>query len=411
MTPDMKEIKKIISCWFTPIQMLELDACTKCQECVSICPTVTAGFCEGAMERIQSWQKLIKSPYSISSLLEKKVDFEVSLHDVSLSLSRCTSCGICAVVCESGIQTAYLWESMRGATRDLGFHDDVAAKKAETIIRKKNPYDEDQESRNSWIPADHKMDDGASIALFTGCTLAFRNPETARAALRILDASGTRFTVLDHEYCCGSFLFRTGTWKEYTDPILEVIQDINDKGITEVLVPCAGCLKTLTMDWPKVCGTPLPFKVTSFASFIREKIGENQIQLSPGEEIEVIYHDPCHGARHLMHHLGEWTVFEAPREVISAIPNTRLIEFPKNRQFQSCCGAGAGVKSEDPEMAGSIASEKLKTAKKLGADTLVSTCPFCERNFSDANDTNKDSLEVVDLIELVDRAIKGSNKH
>lgn len=405
----MKEIKKITSRWFTPIQMLELNACTKCQECVSICPTVSAGFSDGAMERIQSWQKLTKSPYSISSLLRNKVDFEASLQDVSLSLSRCTSCGCCAVVCESGIQTAALWESMRGATRDLGFHDDVAAKKAETIIRKKNPYDEDQDSRNLWIPADHKMDDGASIALFAGCTLALRNPEIARAALRILDASGTQFTVLDREYCCGSFLFRTGTWKEYTGTVLEMIQDINDKRITEVLVPCAGCLKTLTIDWPKVYGKPLPFNVTPFASFIREKIVENKIRLSSGKELKVIYHDPCHGARHLAHHLGRQTVFETPREVISAIPNIMLIEFPKNRQFQSCCGAGGGLKSVDPEMAGRIASKKLKTAKKLGAETLVSTCPFCKRNFNDAKDTDEDSLEVVDLIELVDRAIKGCN--
>ncbi len=409
MTMDFKEIRKFTSSWFTPIQMLELDSCTKCQECVKVCPTVAAGFPDSPMEKIQSWknltkpQKQLNKPKSlISSSLGK--DFEDSLSQMSLSLSRCTSCGICAVVCESAIHTASLWESMRGATREMGFVDDIAAQKSDLILQNKNPYGEDHDNRNSWIPSDYKVDDKAPVALFTGCTLAYRTPETARAAVRILDASGTQFCVLgEDEYCCGSFLFRTGTWKDYKSTILKMIESIESRKIRELVVPCAGCLKTLTLDWPRVYGKPLPFKVTSFASFVREKIRNKEMEFESVKEYSIIYHDPCHGARQLMHELGEDIVYEAPREVISSIPHTKLMEFQQNRQFQSCCGAGGGLKSEDPEMAGKIAGEKLVEARKLGARILVSTCPFCERNFSDAN--QDDCVEVVDLIELVDRVI------
>jgi heterodisulfide reductase subunit D len=364
------------------------------------------------MEKIQAWQKLTR-PSSLTSSL--RMDSKVSLSDISISLSRCTSCGICAVVCESAIHTASLWESMRGAIRELGFVEDMASKKSDLILRMKNPYGEYHENRNSWIPSDYKPDYKAPVALFTGCTLAYRNGERARAVLRILDASGIRYRVLDDEYCCGSYVFRTGTWKDYKDTIQEMIESIKSKGIAEILVPCAGCLKTLTLDWPRVYGKPLPFRVTSFAVFIRDKIRENLIRFESDEQdteskvSAIIYHDPCHGGRHLMPYLGEDLAFEAPRDVILSIPHTKLLEFQQNRQFQSCCGAGGGLKSEDPEMAGKIAREKLVDAKKLGAKILVSSCPFCVRNFSDANQNHNDedeSIEVLDLIELVDRAIQ-----
>ncbi|MCK5264793.1 MAG: hypothetical protein KAR03_04230 [Candidatus Thorarchaeota archaeon] len=46
------------------------------------------------------------------------------------------------------------------------------------------------------------------------------------------------------------------------------------------------------------------------------------------------------------------------------------------------------------------AKKRITHAKVTNSDTLVSICPFCKRALNDAND---DSIEVIDLCELVDR--------
>lgn len=59
-----------------------------------------------------------------------------------------------------------------------------------------------------------------------------------------------------------------------------------------------------------------------------------------------------------MHDLGGLS-FEAPRDVLSAIPGFEVAEFAKNREYQVCCGAGGGIKARDPDLAVTIAREKV----------------------------------------------------
>jgi heterodisulfide reductase subunit D len=245
------------------------------------------------------------------------------------------------------------------------------------------------------------------VAFFAGCTAAFRQPEIGQAALRILARSGTEFCMLqERESCCGSFLFRTGSDREYADTICSMIEEYRSRGVTTILVACAGCLKTITVNWPRVYGKALPFRVMPFAAFVRDLIRQKKIRFRPSSPVRVVYHDPCHGGRHLMHHLGGDLVFEAPREVISAIPGTGLVEFEKNRKHQVCCGAGGGIKARDPDLATAIAREKIAAADRSGADLLVSTCPFCRRNFDDTRRAMESGIEVQDIIQLVERMME-----
>jgi heterodisulfide reductase subunit D len=291
--------------------------------------------------------------------------------------------------------------------QELGFRDAAVERTITTIVQTKNPYNMASETRTAWIPKDVPIIDSAPVGFFAGCTIAFRQPEIGQAALRILARSNVDFCMLgNNESCCGSFLFRTGSWKEYTDTILAIIRGFEERGVTTVLFPCAGCLKTATVDWPRVYGRPLPFKTMPFSVFIRELIRKGKIQFNSPLSRRVAYHDPCHGGRHLLHHLGRDWVFEAPREVLSAIPGLEQVEFPKNREFQVCCGAGGGIKVGDPDLASLIAHEKLDAVHRIGADILTSTCPFCKKNLDDARVCAGSSIEVLDVIELVDRMMK-----
>src|SRR5690606_6484421 len=82
---------------------------------------------------------------------------------------------------------------------------------------------------------------------------------------------------------------------------------------------------------------------------------------------------------------GASGVYDQPREVIRAIPGVELVEMERIREYSWCCGAGGGVREAYPEEASWTATERLDEALATGADALVTACPWCERQFMDAN--------------------------
>ena len=96
-------------------------------------------------------------------------------------------------------------------------------------------------------------------------------------------------------------------------------------------------------------------------------------------------------------------MFEAPRDVLLAIPGLELVEFPENLEGGVCCGAGGGVKIGAPDLALIIAHEKIKSLPHMSAEIMASICPFCRRNLGEACASAESHIEVLDVIELVDR--------
>jgi len=206
---------------FTPVQLLELDAC----------PVVRAGYPDGAMERIAGLRRLGTREAQVLTHLLRNPSFEEKLAALFSSLFRCTSCGACAVICESGIATTPLWESIMGAARELEYKDAIIEWTVRMIVDTKSPYGNSSSDRVAWIPAEIPVADSAPVGFFPGCTAAFRQPEIGQAAIRILAKSGILFCMLkERESCCGSFLFRTGSWIDYQETILAMIEDLERRG-------------------------------------------------------------------------------------------------------------------------------------------------------------------------------------
>ncbi len=210
---------------------------------------------------------------------------------------------------------------------------------------------------------------------FRGCTARERETDIASATERLLEIAGVDFHTLDDEKCCGSFLLRTGFVDEATEQIKKNTEVFKGQ---KIITSCAGCYKTLKEDYDGL-------DVIHISQLLNELINEGKLNLSK-MDLDVTYHDSCHLGRHC-------NVFDEPREVIRSVAN--LIEMENMRENSLCCGAGGGVKSAYPEIAGQMAASRLAQAKETGCETLVTPCPFCKLNLKN------DEMEVLDLTEFL----------
>ena len=89
---------------------------------------------------------------------------------------------------------------------------------------------------------------------------------------------------------------------------------------------------------------------------------------------------------------------------MKAIPGVEFREIERNHENSRCCGAGGGVLEAFEDFAHWTALERVQEARSTGAEALVTACPWCERNFSDAMQGNGTRMKVYDVVELVKEA-------
>jgi Fe-S oxidoreductase len=114
----------------------------------------------------------------------------------------------------------------------------------------------------------------------------------------------------------------------------------------------------------------------------------------------MVIHDPPKKYRR-----GANGIYETPRDILKSVPGLRLVEMYRTKEYAWCCGAGGGVIDAYPDFAIWTGSERLREANAVGAQAIVSACPWCKRNFLDAAKETGDKIEVYDIIELVQKAI------
>ncbi len=383
-------------------RLIELDACTGCGECLTWCPVYDQDSKEDIVPRrkvidflriARSQQgflgKLMKSDNlngSLKKLLKKVFGYKdvtkAQLDDFIMNLYECSTCGQCEVVCPAHIDTVNLWEELREiiVTADLGPLEPQKALR-KSVMTFDNPWQQPRAGRTKWSrrakkdglvvaePPDIKKNK-AKVLLFLGCTASYdaNVKQVAINTINILETLGIDYGVLGKdEKCCGSVLLRMGD-PEHKRLFRENIEQFNNLGIETLISSCAGCFKTIMQDYPKVA--PLNFEVLHTVEYLTRLMKQGKLEFKNPVNRTCTYHDPCH--------LGRATGgFQAPRDIMEAIPGLELMEMPRNRQYSRCCGAGGGLKAGFPDIQNRMAVRRVKEAEETGAKELVSCCPFC----------------------------------
>jgi len=413
-------------------RLIELDACTRCGECLSWCPVHDQDSKEGLIPRrkIIDFLKLARSQSGLLSGIMKSENVGKSLKKIIgkicgykeitkeqidefiFNLYECSTCGQCEVVCPAHIDTVNLWEELRRIIVRAGYGP-LEPQKAlrKSVMTFDNPWQQPRAGRTKWSrrakkdklivkePRQIKKTKG-KVLLFFGCTASYdANVKTvAINTINILEALDIDYGVLGkEEKCCGSVLLRMGD-PEYKRLFSENIEQFNDLGIDTLISSCSGCFKTIMQDYPKV--GKLNFEVLHTVEYLARLLKSGELKFPHPVNKTVTYHDPCH--------LGRATGgFDAPRMIMEAIPGLKLVEMPRNREYSRCCGAGGGLKAGFPEIQGRMAQRRIEEAEDTGATELVSCCPFCFQGLQVGISVLNSDIVMKDMSEYIAQSILG----
>ncbi|MFQ6105863.1 MAG: (Fe-S)-binding protein, partial [Candidatus Hydrothermarchaeaceae archaeon] len=227
----------------TKHQLIELDACTRCGECIKWCPVTALPEYKNntPMDKIAEYRAFVQNEHGWRSRIIKPRPIPKERLDAFAdAVYKCTTCGRCGVVCPVGIHCQELWPSIRANLVDLGYGPIESINEARRILEDKhNPFDLPYDERNNWIPKDFDNPQNADLAFFVGCELAYRTEPMATGALKVLKAAGVQFTLLEDEWCCGFPLYVLGDrGEEFKAEIEHNIEQLRNKGVKKVVPSC-----------------------------------------------------------------------------------------------------------------------------------------------------------------------------
>ena len=389
---------------YNSLEIMQMEACTGCFLCADVCPAVSATL-DGQLSGIYRLEEMRKIMRARSGLFQrlffKKKISEDQLKGFSETVYRCTLCGRCQEVCPSGILLKELWLSLR---QDL-VHSATYPGKVETINRNiaesHNVFNEDNEERADWVEDMREMPDHgyikekAEFVYFTGCVSAYfpMVQKIPMALTEILKSANVDFTLLGREeWCCGFPLLSAGLRDRLNDVITHNIEAVRQKGAQAVVFACPSCYQMWRGHYPH------EFEIFHVTQFLKDLISRGRLQMKD-ISLTVTYHDPCD--------LGRGTQeFDAPRDVIRAVPGIKLVEMEHNREHCLCCGGGGNLEMFDPDLSSEIAKNKIEEVIETGAQAVVTSCQQCVRVMNTYVRRNKMDLEVLDIVQLIQMALK-----
>jgi heterodisulfide reductase subunit D len=169
------------------------------------------------------------------------------------------------------------------------------------------------------------------------------------------------------------------------------VEAIKRKKATTVVFACPSCYQMWKEYYPD------DFKIFHVTEYLHFLVKGKRIPLKENS-ITVTYHDPCdlgRGAR----------IFDAPREVLCAIPGVKLVELDKNRSKCMCCGGGGNLEMMDADLSSKISKQKIDEVLRTGAQAVITSCQQCVRTMNTYVRRNKIPLKVMDITELLKESL------
>ncbi len=365
------------------------DAFKRCFQC-GLCDTV----CPWNRVRNFSMRKIVReATFGLT---------EIESEDIW----RCTTCGRCPQRCPRDVKQIDSGVALRRiATEYQVFPPSVKPVRtaSASLVGEGNPLSEERKNRGAWAEglSVKPFTEGMDILYFPGCYLSYdpRLKKVARATATILNRAGVDFGILgEKENCCGESIRKTGDEEVFKRLAKENIKTFIDNGVKKILVSSPHCYHTFKNEYPEFM---VNFELIHISQFLFQLINDGRLEIKKEYGKKVTYHDPCYLGRHN-------GIYDEPREVLKKISGLELNEMVDSRVDSLCCGGGGGRIWMETPKGERFCDLRLEQAMGVGAEVLVTACPYCIANFEDSRLTLDvtEKIEVKDITEIIQEVIE-----
>lgn len=320
-------------------------------------------------------------------------------------LYSCSSCSNCAEHCKFpfGGDVLNMILAARAEMVENGLVLPKVAKFFKNIEASGNPFRELRNDRDGWTEgADIPSYVGQEYLYYVGCIGSYdeRCRKVARALADVLMVAEVSFGILGvREECDGNEVNLLGEKR-----LFELLKEKNtglfgDLGVKKVITLSPHSYNAFSNFYGE------GFEVFHYTQVLCGLIKAGKLKLSKNLDAKVTYHDPCFLGRHNKE-------YEAPREVLKAIPGISLVEMDRIKAEAFCCGGGSGNFYIDSfgGRENSPARMRVREAYQTGVDILAVACPVCMTMLDDAvkSEELEEKLIVKDISEIVREHLRKS---
>lgn len=387
----------------------EISRCVKCGSCRAVCPPSIVERSESlsARGRIALIKAVLDGRLPISAIVKDR-------------LATCTSCLACEASCPSNVPvTEIIAAAKQEAVRESGpgiinrivsssLRSDVAMRSfawlapfvlhyAETSVKGKahGAWRREQRAKGREQEAGHHRPKQAlgRVAFFPGCAISHFQQDIGRAAITVLSAIGYDVIVPKGLQCCGRPLLSLGDRKSAEELALHNSALLTGLQVDAVVTACASCGLTFKREYPKLLppGVKTP-RVLDIHEFLSRGLSEKALR---AVQKTVTFHDPCHLGR------GQGLSGTA-RDVLRSIPGLMLVEM---KNADRCCGFGGVMRITHGELSNAIAADKAAMIRATGASAVVTGCPGCRMQITEALRRVGSNIDVVHSVQIVEEAL------
>ena len=394
---------------FTWKHMLDFYSCADCGRCSDQCPANAVGrplsprfltikARDYAFQHYPVWgsaqngQRLIGGIYSEDEIWS------------------CTTCGACEAECPLLVEYIDKIVDLRRGMVDDGQVPQSLQKPLKALESRGNPFGKMEKKKADWVKA-KDFQQTCNVKILNGEhnteTLYFVDSITSyddriqaigRATAQILDRSGENFGILGAaEKDSGHDVRRFGEETLFMALREHNTEAIQASGVQRIVTSDPHAFNALKHDYKDVP------PVEHISELIARKVHAGDIKLKQVEDVNNVYayHDPCYLGRHN-------GVYDAPRQVLDAIPGLKRVEMRRSRDRSFCCGGGGLALFYEPKEDQRMGVKRVQMAAEAGANVIVTACPFCMVNMEDAIKVAgmEGKMTAIDLTELVEKQMR-----
>jgi Fe-S oxidoreductase len=360
--PRVKKVKKNPDTLKQRIDALIEDTgafdCVECGKCTTVCPVAK-----------------YDTEFAPRTIVLRATEGQVQNLSTDKDIWTCITCEQCNSMCPYKVDYSGFIRGLRSEAAALDNEPVCSQGGIMQAVMRVMANGDFKQNRLGWVTEDLKVADKGEVFFFTGCApyfdSIFKDREMnlsgiPQAVVKIMNKAGIIPAVSNDEVCCGHDLNWTGDEAALQKLMKKNVETIKASGAKKVVFSCPECMRTFDLDYQELMGD-MEFEMVHISEFVDELIKDGKLKLKKNAK-KLTFQDSCRLGRHM-------GIYDQPRDALKASEGTEIVEMENNRDKALCCGVSAWATCD--EISRKLQVERLKEAKRTGADCLVTGCYKC----------------------------------